>query len=102
MDKNSKEFKQAKIYQVLNTVNDSIYIGSTCQTLRKRLYEYRKCSASHVGSLYDEMRRLGKEHFYIELIEDYPCEKKMSAYREESLSHERSRHAQQQSNHRRS
>jgi hypothetical protein len=76
MDKNSKDFKQAKIYQVLNTVNGSIYIGSTCQTLRKRLYDYRKCSASHVGSLYDEMRRLGKEHFYIELIEDYPCENK--------------------------
>ena len=71
MYKSSKGFKQAKIYQVLNTVNDSIYIGSTCQTLRKRLYDYRKCSASHVGSLYDEMRRLGKEHFYIELIEDY-------------------------------
>jgi hypothetical protein len=35
---------------------------------------YRQYSASHDGLLYDEMRRLGKEQFYIELIEDYPCE----------------------------
>ncbi len=76
MDKSSKELLNGKIYEVRNTVNDGIYIGSTCQTLRKRIHEYRTCSVSHDGLLYDKMRQLGKEHFYIELVEDYPCEDK--------------------------
>ena len=34
---------------------------------------HRQYSIARDGKLYDEMRRLGKEHFYIELIETYPC-----------------------------
>jgi hypothetical protein len=74
MGKNSKDLNNSKIYQVRNNVNDDIYIGSTCQKLCKRMALYRQYSTSHDGLLYDEMRRLGKEQFYIELIEDYPCE----------------------------
>ncbi len=76
MDKNSKDFKNCKIYQVRNTVTNDIYIGGTCQQLRMRMAIYRKCSVSHNGLFYEEMRRLGKEQFYIELVEEYPCENK--------------------------
>ena len=76
MDKNSKDFKNCKIYQVRNTVPNDIYIGGTCQQLRMRMAIYRKCSVSHNGLLYEELRRLGKHHFYIELVEEYPCENK--------------------------
>jgi hypothetical protein len=37
---------------------------------------YRQDSVERQGLVYDEMRRLGKEHFYIELIENYPCNNK--------------------------
>ena len=36
------DYKNAKIYKVLNDVTDDVYVGSTCQTLSKRMAEHRK------------------------------------------------------------
>ena len=66
-------YKNGKVYQVLNNVNDDIYIGSTYQALSKRLYEHKSDSNEGKGELYKLMRDIGKEPFYIELIELYPC-----------------------------
>jgi hypothetical protein len=74
MDKNRKDLQKCKIYQVRNSVNDDLYISGTSQKLSKRMAIHRQYSVSHTGLFYDEMRRLGKEQFYIELIEDYPCD----------------------------
>ena len=76
IDKNGKSYSNGKIYQVLNRINDRVYVGSTCQTLCKRMVDHRKHSVAHDGLIYEEMRRLDKDHFYIELIETYPCESK--------------------------
>ena len=92
MEKNSKDLKQSKIYQVRNNVNDDIYIGSTFQKLCKRMALYRQYSASRDGLLYDEMRRLGKGQCYIELIEDYPCEKQRATSSEGPFLHQRAGH----------
>jgi hypothetical protein len=37
------------------------------------MVDHRKHSVAHAGLLYDEMRRLGKYKFCVELIENYPC-----------------------------
>jgi hypothetical protein len=37
---------------------------------------HRQYSVARDGLIYKEMRRLGQEHFYIELIENYPCASK--------------------------
>jgi hypothetical protein len=34
---------------------------------------HRQYSANRAGLIYEEMRRIGQEHVYIELIENYPC-----------------------------
>ena len=73
IDKQCKGYSNAKIYQVLNRINDKVYVGSTCQPLCKRMVIHRQYAVDHEGKLYDEMRRLCKTHFYIELIENYPC-----------------------------
>ena len=67
------DYKKGKIYQILNNVNDDIYIGSTYQALSKRLYEHKSYLNEGKGDLYKLMRDIGKEPFYIELIELYPC-----------------------------
>ena len=67
------DYKNGKVYQVLNNVNDDIYIGSTCQALSKRLYEHKSHLNDGKGDLHKLMRDIGKEPFYIELIELYPC-----------------------------
>ena len=75
-EKTLKDHTNGKIYQILNRINDKVYVGSTCQTLCKRMVDHRKHSVAHEGLIYEEMRRLDKDNFYIELIENYPCESK--------------------------
>ena len=73
------DYKNGKIYQILNNVNDDIYVGSTCQALSKRMYEHRStCNNSYdaKAKLYQLMREIGQDNFYIELIETYPCNSK--------------------------
>ena len=73
-------YNQGKIYAIKNNVNDDVYIGSTTQPLSKRFNDHKKNlkdnSKYNRCSVYKKMVELGKENFYIELIEDYPCETK--------------------------
>ncbi len=73
-----------KIYKIVNTVNDKIYIGKTIKKLEDRfnahLYEakrYAKCclekkSFGYNSLLYPAMIKYGCENFKIELISDFP------------------------------
>ena len=76
-DKNKKDYSNGKIYCIRNNINDDIYAGSTCQSLSQRmaLHRYDSIKANRQNTkLYRAMIEHGREHFYIELIEDYPCE----------------------------
>lgn len=73
-----------KIYKIINTVNDKIYIGKTTKKLEDRfkchLYEakrYEKCclekkSFGYNSLLYPAMIKYGCENFKIELISKFP------------------------------
>ena len=70
------DYQQGKIYNILNTIDDEIYVGSTCETLSQRMARHRSVLKRNTNCLiYKHMNQLGVEHFYIELIEDYPCER---------------------------
>ena len=72
----SKDFKNGKIYCIRNTVDDDIYVGSTTQPLSKRMSKHR-CDVKGYKQnrkLYAKMNELGIDSFYIELIEEYPCD----------------------------
>ena len=69
------KYQDGKIYKILNSENDDVYIGSTCQKLSKRMTNHRTRAQSNVNNLlYQKMREIGINKFYIELIENYPCE----------------------------
>ena len=76
------DYKTAKIYTIRCRVdNNLIYVGSTTQQLSKRMVEHRskhnkEPSENFTKPLYVKMRELGIEIFYIELYEDFPCERK--------------------------
>ena len=75
----SKDYAKGKNYIVRNYINDKIYIGSTCQTLSQRMSQHRKnmnSKQSQHMKLYEALQENGKEKFYIELLEDYNCERK--------------------------
>ena len=68
-------YENGKIYAVKNDITDDIYIGSTIVSLCKRMVKHR-CDAKmrpNTTSLSRKMSEIGIKHFYIELVEDYPC-----------------------------
>ena len=75
MSRNPKDYSKGKIYCIRNTINDDIYIGSTCQSLSQRMVQHRRdMTARQHMKLYKSMTELERENFYIELLEEYPCE----------------------------
>lgn len=72
-----KNFTQGKIYKIVNSVNDKIYVGSTCSKLCKRMVAHRSCANSKRDKdtkFYKSMNEIGVENFKIILIKDYPCD----------------------------
>ena len=77
MAQNNKDYKNGKIYCIRNNINDDIYVGSTTQRLSKRMAKHREDSKreNKMHSIfYSKVNEIGIEHFYIELIEDCPCD----------------------------
>jgi len=72
------DYKKGKIYKIVNDINDEIYIGSTVNTLSKRMVNHRadsvKCPDRKLYKFVADNG--GWQHFKIILIEDYPCERK--------------------------
>lgn len=73
------DYKNGKVYQILNTITDDAYIGSTCQPLSKRMAKHRvnvnQITTQH-RPLYVKMKEIGVDNFYIELLEECPCDNK--------------------------
>ena len=74
----SRDYKNGKIYSIRNYITNDIYVGSSCEPhLSRRMVKHRSQMNNERDQnmqLYQKMRELGVENFYIELIEDYPCE----------------------------
>ena len=72
-----KSYENGRIYCIRNSVNNDIYVGSTTQPLSKRFQKHKETiNNKRDGNMliYQKMREIGKQHFYIELYEEYPCE----------------------------
>ncbi len=75
-------YQNSKIYTIrCKTDEKLIYVGSTTQPLSKRMVEHRSkhnkdYSDNYSKPLYIKMREIGIDNFYIELYEDFPCERK--------------------------
>ena len=71
------DFSNGKIYKIVNSENDKVYIGSTTSRLCDRMSRHRYQAirlAAQYGKLYKSMRIHGVENFKIKLVKDYPCE----------------------------
>ena len=71
------KYEQGKIYKLVNSVNDMIYIGSTIEPLHRRwvshLTDYKRRPNN---KLYKKIHEIGIENFKIILISIYPCKSK--------------------------
>ena len=77
----SQNFNNGKIYKITNNINNEVYVGSTCDILRKR-FNIHKLQITQESKknrpLYKLMNELGTHIFRIDLIEDYPCDDKQA------------------------
>ena len=69
-------YQNGRIYKILNNIDDDVYVGSTCQTLSQRMTHHRSKSklVNPTRLIYKKMQELGVKEFYIELIEECPCD----------------------------
>ena len=66
----------AYIYEILNTMNDKVYVGKTEFSLEKRFSEHCREALKvrcEKRPLYAAMRKYGVDKFYIKLIEETDC-----------------------------
>ena len=73
------KFINAKIYKIVDNTSDMIYIGSTCETLYKRLVNHErsyKCFKLGKYHFISVFKILERNNYKIELIKLYPCENK--------------------------
>ena len=72
------KFNHSKIYKLVNTVNDNVFVGST---ISKHLWatmgvHVLQCDKGSSLPLYDVMKQVGVKNFKIVLIEEYNCNTK--------------------------
>ena len=74
--KSKANYKQAKIYKIITTKDDMVYVGSTALEYVTSRYATHKYNArkGETTKLYNHMRKVGVENCNIVLIEQYPCE----------------------------
>jgi hypothetical protein len=70
------DYSKGKIYVIRNYINDKEYVGSTVETLPQRYSKHGTSNKEANCALWKAMKELGRENFYIELIENYPCNSK--------------------------
>ena len=74
------DYKNGRIYKILNSIDDEIYVGSTTASLSRRMGKHRsdhRCNEKKQKyKIYTHMTKVGADNFYIELIEAYPCNSK--------------------------
>ena len=73
------KYQQGKIYKIVCNITNEIYIGSTIETIKRRLQ-------GHIKDLKDCRSRkiLNRGDYKIELIKNYPCNSKWELEEEEA------------------
>ena len=86
MGESSRNYQNGKIYCIRNYIDDDVYVGSSCQALSKRMAwhrDARKKDKKKHFKLYQKMNDMGVDIFYIELLENYPCNSKEELLKKE-------------------
>ena len=79
------DYSKGKVYKLLKSIDDEIYVGTTIQPLRKRLCEHKQRAKDDTRNhkLKEHMIKIGVGNFYIELIENCPCNSKEELFAKE-------------------
>ena len=79
------------LYEIRNTVNKSVYVGITRNKVSIRWSAHKSAAKRGVKSiLYDAMRSLGVDNFYITLVKSFDNEDDLLDAEKELINHHRS------------
>ena len=81
-------YANGKIYTIRSHQTDKIYIGSTTQTLSRRLAKHKskyKCWKNGAKDKTSSFEILQYDDYYIELLEEFPCHNKMELNKQEGF-----------------
>lgn len=67
------KYEHGKIYKLVNTIDDDIYVGSTHHPLVRRLCLHKSHGKRRNSRVYSHLNEIGFDNVRIELIEEYPC-----------------------------
>ena len=82
-------YQHSKIYTIRCKTNVGlIYVGSTTRPLYERWCEHKRAMSNEIYKnyntrLYQMMREIGHDNFYIELYKEYPCDNIEQLHKEE-------------------
>ena len=65
-------YQHGKIYKIVNSEDEKTYIGCTCLPLVERFAIHRKKSGTGKLRIHQHMRKIGRDKFSIELINEFP------------------------------
>ena len=77
---NLNKYQNGKIYQIVDVGYTKCYVGSTCESLSKRMSKHRENYKRYLAGskqktmVFDIFDEFGVENCKIELIEEYPCQ----------------------------
>ena len=71
-------YQLGKIYKIVCRITGEVYVGSTCEkTLARRLVAHRSACNRYIenqeGSKFSSFQIIQRGDYYIELLENYPC-----------------------------
>ena len=73
------DYSKSKIYKIVCNITGLIYIGSTSQTLTRRIQDHKKNYKYYLNEKYhyvSSFKVLENNNYDIILLEDYSCERK--------------------------
>lgn len=78
------DYKNGKIYKLINSVDDKIYIGSTAKTLAARYSEHKYCASKFKNRMvYSHLNSIEWDNVKCILIENYPCKSSFELRKQE-------------------
>jgi len=57
-----ERYENGKIYKLVNNVDDSFYVGSTCLSLAKRMYSHRSHAKIKTSPVYQHLKSVGMDN----------------------------------------
>lgn len=73
---NENKYSTGKVYKLVNSVDNEIYVGSTCKKLTDRLTDHKKKAKVRNSKVYKHLTQIGWNNVSIELLENFACESK--------------------------